>query len=74
MVTFDISLVFRTGSAESFGVDVSGFDLIIDGYAYLQRAGNRAPGPSVRFKCPPFAADKRSYEQAIAEKIGGWID
>lgn len=72
-VTFDITVMFRTDSRVFAGVSaVSDLDIVIDGYAYLKRAGNRAPRPSVRFTCPPFAAEKRLFEQVIAERIGGW--
>lgn len=74
-VTFDITVMFRTGSdVVAAGVSrASEMDIIIDGYAYLKRAGNRAPGPSLRFTCPPFAAKKRLFEQFIAERISGWV-
>ena len=75
--TFDITIRFGTtsGSGAYFGLDgVAELGIVVDGYAYLRRGGStRAPEPSSRFTCPPFAEEKRIQETAIAEKIRQWI-
>ena len=76
-VSFEIMLIadMRSwGRPEAQGIFVEPIVVFIDGYARDSgRTGRKAPEPDERFICPPYAATKQVFEDAIAEKITPWI-